>query len=152
MRENNIESKLEHWIMTFLSKPSASFNNLPPCPFAKKAWMDKKVLVIDYWINQPYDKLLSGELDLFIYPLEDYRLDIFEEYVDAIRYALGDKFVVLDDHPDNKEEVDGVDLNFGVPLVFIQSREKLQEGREQLKKLGYYNHFESSYLDDIWDC
>ena len=35
---------LENWIVETLSKPNPIFNNLPPCPYAKKAWLDGKVL------------------------------------------------------------------------------------------------------------
>ena len=57
----NRSSKLEHipgleleevkeniggWITGFLSENLPAFNNLPPCPFAKKAWTDGAVEVI----------------------------------------------------------------------------------------------------------
>ena len=40
---HSFESSIDDWIQNFLSKPSKTFNNLPPCPYAKKAWLDNKV-------------------------------------------------------------------------------------------------------------
>ena len=36
-------NQLENWILDFLSKPNPAFDNLPPCPYAKKAWVDGNV-------------------------------------------------------------------------------------------------------------
>ena len=61
-----IEKEIEKWIMEVIAKPNKIFGNLPPCPYAKKAWLDGKVKVIEDSFTFDYDKLKSGELDLII--------------------------------------------------------------------------------------
>ena len=43
--ESSSNPDLQSWILDFLSKPNKVFDNLPPCPFAKKAWLDGNVEV-----------------------------------------------------------------------------------------------------------
>ena len=39
------KDKIEKWILTTLSEPNNKFGDLPPCPYAKKAWLDGNVSV-----------------------------------------------------------------------------------------------------------
>ena len=39
--------KIKSWIKDFLTKRNPVFGDLPPCPFARKAMMDKKVEFIE---------------------------------------------------------------------------------------------------------
>ena len=41
----DFHSSIEDWILNFLSKPNDVFAKFPPCPFAKRAWLDDKVIV-----------------------------------------------------------------------------------------------------------
>ena len=56
--------EVEDWINEVLSKPNKIFGNLPPCPYARKAWKDKKVKVTydRAVLMEDYAKLKSGEL------------------------------------------------------------------------------------------
>ena len=63
MRENEIKT----WILKVLSKPNHIFNNLPPCPFAKKAWAEGRVKLIGD-LHEDFHALLRDEYDLFILP------------------------------------------------------------------------------------
>lgn len=152
MRAYNIENDLEEWILSFLSKPSKVFNGLPPCPFAKKAWLDKRVIVSDKpWELTDYSPLLRDELDLIILAYEaDTPLEKFEYIYNEVNEHLRGKFIVLDDHPKNREEVDGVVLNNGkYAMIFVQAANKLKEARVDLDRLGYYKNFTQEYKDDV---
>ena len=52
--ESSSNQNLKNWILDYLSKPNPVFNDLPPCPFAKKAWLDGNV-EIKKFVN--YDEL-----------------------------------------------------------------------------------------------
>jgi hypothetical protein len=41
--EEQICNEIREWSKFALEKPNKNYNNLPSCPFAKKAWVDKKV-------------------------------------------------------------------------------------------------------------
>ncbi|NCX75013.1 MAG: hypothetical protein EBW91_03790, partial [Proteobacteria bacterium] len=43
---NDYQADIQNWILNFLSKPNDVFAKFPPCPFAKRAWLDDKVAVI----------------------------------------------------------------------------------------------------------
>jgi len=145
MRVNNM---IEKWILETLSKPNKIFNNLPPCPFAKKSWLDGRVKII-FDTNVDFTPILRDEYDLFIFSPTDLSEDSFEHVVVKLREELGDEYVVLDDHPNHSEEVDGFSLNFGYPLIFIQARKKLNEAREELKRMGYYKNWDEEYYKEV---
>lgn len=145
MREKNM---IEEWILETLSKPNKVFNNLPPCPYAKKAWMEGRVKIIPH-TNVDYTPILRDEYDLYILPIQLESVILFDNIVEELREWLGDKYVVLDDHPDHKEEVDGFGLNYGKPLIFIQARDKLTEARKELKRMGYYKNWDEEYYKEV---
>ena len=144
-------NEIENWVLNVLSKPNKVFNNLPPCPYAKKAWVEGRVQVIgDYF--EDFEALLRDESDLYIMTFnDDVSKEEFYEEIDYMRERLGNDYIILDDHPDEIEEVDGFNLNFGKPVAFIQSRQKLTEHREELKKTKYYDNWTEEYKRDVWE-
>ena len=44
--ERNIVEEIMQWSSKALQKPNSFFNQLPPCPYARKAWSDDKVAII----------------------------------------------------------------------------------------------------------
>ena len=143
--------EVEDWINEVISKPNKIFGNLPPCPYARKAWKDKKVKVTyDRVVSeQDYEKVNSGELDLIMIIQQGANIDELYEFKHYLENTLGKDFVVLEDHPELKEEVGGMNLNFGKPVLFVQNRKKLTEARKFLESTDYYKNFEKEYKDDI---
>ena len=43
--EQAIVQEIMQWSAVALEKPSSHFNDLPPCPYARAAWLDNKVSV-----------------------------------------------------------------------------------------------------------
>jgi hypothetical protein len=41
--ERAIVTEITQWSADALEKPSPFFNGLPPCPYARQAWMDSRV-------------------------------------------------------------------------------------------------------------
>ena len=70
--ESSSNPDLQSWILDFLSKPNKVFDNLPPCPFAKKAWMDGNVEVKKFEGLKLLDKDLDNwNKEVVIYEFED---------------------------------------------------------------------------------
>ena len=44
--EKEICEEIRAWSAYALEKPNPLFNNLPPCPYAKKAWSDHRVAIM----------------------------------------------------------------------------------------------------------
>jgi len=152
---DSASNDIEDWILNFLSKPSTTFAGLPPCPYAKRAWLDGKVLV---------RHIHSQELELAIKSSKD----SFPDNKDVILFCVDpvsitpkelddlctstDKFVLLVDHPDLVEEIQGVVLNQGkYAIVFMQRRNQLIDARAELEHTNYYENFPASYKKDIQD-
>ena len=49
-----VEHDIRTWSKDFLEVPNAKLNGLPPCPYARKAWADDKVV---FSINTGLDGL-----------------------------------------------------------------------------------------------
>ena len=143
--------EVEDWINEVISKPNKIFGNLPPCPYARKAWKDKKVKVTydRAVLIEDYNKLKSGELDLIMIIQQGANIDELYEFKHYLEGNLGKDYVILEDHPELKEEVGGMNLNFGKPVLFIQNRNKLTEARKFLESTNYYKNFDKEYKDDI---
>ena len=45
MISDYITSQIETWITNVLDTPNNKFGNMPPCPYAKKAWVEGNVSV-----------------------------------------------------------------------------------------------------------
>jgi len=148
---NQMTKEVEDWINETLSKPNEIFGNLPPCPYARKAWKDKKVKVTydKAVLIEDYAKLKSGEIDLIMIIQQDASVDELYKLKDYLESNLGKDYVILEDHPELKEEVGGMNLNFGKPVLFVQNRNKLTEARKFLESTDYYKNFEKEYKDDI---
>jgi len=151
IQSKQMTKEVEDWINEVISKPNKIFGNLPPCPYARKAWKDKKVKVTyDRVVSeQDYEKVNSGELDLIMIIQQGANIDELYEFKHYLENTLGKDFVVLEDHPELKEEVGGMNLNFGKPVLFVQNRKKLTEARKFLETKDYYKNFDKEYKDDI---
>ena len=141
--------EVEDWINETISKPNEIFGNLPPCPYARKAWKDKKVSVLTDTFSHDYDKLETGELDVVLIVLQGATFETLLDEKKSLQKNLGKGVVILEDHPDQKEDVMGYGLNFGKPVLFVQNRNKLKEARKYLETKDYYKNFDEEYKDDI---
>ena len=145
----NLEQEVEKWIEQSISRPNKIFGNLPPSPYARKAWKDKKVSVLTDTFSHDYDKLETGELDVVLIVLEGATFETLLDEKKSLQKNLGKGVVILEDHPDQKEDVMGYGLNFGKPVLFVQNRNKLKEARKYLETKDYYKNFDKEYKDDI---
>ena len=158
------ESSIDDWIQNFLSKPSKTFNNLPPCPYAKKAWLDKSVYT--HWLNDTFEiKLwIRAEIENYTYHwpknkevvvlgFDPNRItpEELSKIIDDTKPMLDQRgFVALEDHPDDLEIVDGIKLNHGTyGLVLIQEKEKLNTARAWLEKKNYYKNWPQEYKKEV---
>lgn len=160
----DFDSSIEHWIYNFLSIPSATFNKLPPCPYAKKAWLDNTVKT--HWLSNEFDivLLINAEIENYTYHWPknmevvilgfDYnRITAADlsEIINSTKPMLDKRgYIALEDHPLDPEEVQGVNLNQGdYGLVLLQEKNKLQTARDWLETKGYYKNWSSEYKQEV---
>ena len=151
----DVRIKIANWINNTLSKPSPIFNNLPACPYAKQAWTENKVEVFAYnsWIDA-YSKLISMDYNfdqkdvyIFAFPTANITPEQLTNTLDKLTSSWQkDWIVVLEDHPDELEQVQGYKLNFGEQcLLLVQSRNKLNIARTNLEAKEYYKNWDPEY-------
>ena len=144
-----VEKNIKDWIYNVLSKPNASFNNLPPCPYAKQAYIQKKILILDSIGNENLQELLET-YEVVIYAFNPNDISSKELYNLSVLLS-NDNIVALDDHPEYEEKVNDVILNNGeYALLLVQERNKLNVARKFLKSKGYYNNWDPKYLKEVF--
>lgn len=146
-----VKKDIEDWIKDFLSVSNPTFNNLPPCPYARKAWSNDKVVVLSESINILKIKTILKDNDVIIYAFDPSIINQEELWQLAKNINdTEDDIVALDDHPENEEKVQDQIMNQGsYALLFVQDRQKLKEARISLHNLGYYNMWSPSYLEEV---
>ena len=152
------QQQIESWILNFLSKPNSVFNNLPPCPYAKQAWLSGKVEVIETdseHLEQQICKILEtfpDSKDLVMFVLDPNEVSYEQLKLISEQYK-NEKFALLKDHPNERETVKDVVLNNGkYAIIFVQRREELIRTRKELAGSGYYDNFDLAYKQEILKC
>ena len=153
--ELSSNQKIEDWVLNFLSKPNSAFDNLPPCPYAKKAWLDGNVEVKEFQSFASMRKDLDEwNKEVVIYLFQYTTLPRCGE-LEALSSKFNEQypdFLFLEESPDLVEDVGGVIVNQGdLCMMIVQKRKELEEAREELKKTGYYDKWSEDMKERIMD-
>jgi hypothetical protein len=161
--ERAIVEEIRAWSAYALEKKSPYFNNLPPCPFAKKAWQDDQVAIVFKYGGEQCLYSIFGAfprgLDLVIVVDQNIRkdADAFHDSLDALNQAISDGLFgdrdlwVMGFHPDDDSN-DFIDdgtfephVNTPYALIFVQRLSRVQEAADKLKEMGYYDAYLAEY-------
>ena len=153
--ESSSNQKIEDWILEFLSKPNSAFDNLPPCPYAKKAWLDGNVEVKEFVSFAEMRKDLDEwNKEVIIYLFQYTTLPRCTE-LQILASKFNEEFpdfLFLEETPELVEDVAGVIVNQGeLCMLLVQKRKPLEEAREELKKTGYYDKWSEDMKERIMD-
>ena len=155
----SIENDLRNWSSQVLEVPNSLLGGLPACPYAKEAWKQNKVKVIET-PNLGIETICQArKFD------NTYDLVVVASYTFPSQYAFTDFIEFLNDtftkndlhimgfHPDYGAE--DADLDFlyehewesavenEYAMMFIQSLSKVDDASLKLEKLGYYDVYPS---------
>ena len=159
--KESIKNEIRSWSREQLEPPNPDFNNIPACPYAKKAWDDKKVKfafkteLYDNDVIYEYLENWDDSIDLvilvdtnFAEETEDFHdnLDFINENISENVFKDKDLWV-MGFHPyDDANELidDGTfkgasDIEYAI--IFVQRLSKLQEASNKLVDKGYYDHY-----------
>ena len=161
----DLASNIEEWILGRLSERSEVFNGLPPCPYAKAAWLEGKVKT--HYISGEHHEPrmhLAAEIENYTYhwpkgaevvvlgfnPLHMLPATLSQILDDAKPMLDKRGYTALEDHPFEREEVGDVWLNNGsYALVLIQPKDKLAEARAWLEGKDYYKNWDPHYKENV---
>ena len=161
------------WSKHFLEVPNLHLGGVPACPFAKKAWLDKKVWVAVKTKNSTYKKELNDclknldftkkEILIFCDPYYSYSPDELHMATEDFNEWYNRKdFYFMSFHPSNpatEEEQKFLvspnnDTNLSGPdykysMMLVQKFSQLQEASDKLHKQGYYKMWPDEYYQDV---
>ena len=152
------EEYIRDWILKDLSKPVALLNNLPKCPFAKKALLDQKVKFfkasgdLNYVVKEITKHWKDDEIEVAVIHLDwNVKTDEIERIVNVYNKLYEPKdFLLLDDHVEVEEKIEDVDFSNGqYNILLLQRKSKIVDARKQLKKLNYYKNWPKEYYDEV---
>ena len=155
---HRVERDIRNWSHNFLEVPNEKLNGLPPCPYAKQAWLDNKVT---FSINTGIEGLIRA---VRIFDTHDYDIVVWAEenvidmpyldgFVDGMNELLsvsGIDLHLMQFHPEYSAEEAGLDflLEEGVSdpdleycMVFVQKLSLLDDAALSLEKSDYYMNF-----------
>ena len=115
---HRIESDVRKWSHDFLEVPNEKLNGLPPCPYAKQAWLDDKVV---FSINTGLDGLAkevadfeSHDYDIVVWANEVLPdMHYLDGWCDGVNEAMsiaGKDMHLMVFHPDYDAEEAGLDF------------------------------------------
>ena len=163
-QEQDICQEIMAWSEHTLQKPNPFYNNLPPCPYAQKAWQDNKVVVLFKYGNNLqclYSTISQWDdaFELVIIVDMDFNsdADYFHEYLDTLNEAISNGIFIDRDiwlmgfHPydDPNDFIDDNSFMHTVEeeyaMIFVQRLSKVQEAADKLFKKGYYDNYLKEY-------
>ncbi len=132
--------KIEQWVLTTLSEPNNKFGDLPPCPYAKKAWLNGNVDV-KMWENKAEFEKDEWNKLVHIYIFDDIDSHSLSKIASEYNKKYP-KYLFLEEHPELVEDVGGFVVNQGeLILLIVQDREHLETARDKLMETDYYKHW-----------
>lgn len=153
-----LRNQLHIWLSTFVEIPNQKLGNWPPCPYARRARIDNKFSIIfadDHNLNKSINDaktlLQSQDVVVICFDHKANSADYIQQFVkDINKILMKEDFVVLEDHPDTPEFINGVCMNFHeCGLLLMQRLSKLQEASSQLHSKGYYDLWSTQDLDNV---
>ena len=135
------KEKIEEWVLNTLSEPHNKFGDLPPCPYAKKAWIEGNVEV-KMWKDFSSFRYEKWDKEVTIYVMDPYTSPEFLSQIAKNYNKLYPDYLFLEEHPDLVEDVGGFVVNQGeLILLIVQERKPLEEARNKLQGTTYYEHW-----------
>lgn len=159
----NIETvthNIERWIETFVEVPHPSLGGWAPCPYARRARMDRDY-IIRVGVN-PYFDLLNVARDglggksvvILAYDPNEF---FYAQFTSDVRAAnqevlLNRDLLALEDHPGDPEIVNGVSMNQGTyALALVQSLSDLDQKAHAMARKGFYQTWPEEYLQGLFE-
>jgi hypothetical protein len=154
MDEQSVRLKLNQWLVDFVEKPNPLLNNWSPCPYARQARVANKIHVVfdsPLQIAQYISSLDTYDVVVLCFDHTQFsasQVELFSQHINSI--LIWQDYVVLEDHPDTAESINGVQMNFGeCGLMILQRLSKLNTAADQLKEKGYYSTWSQKNLDEV---
>lgn len=140
---NKVEENIATWIDA-LSIPRPELDNMPVCPFAKKA----KYKIVEL-TNEEIDPDFSS-VEIIIYIVDSSYTFAQVENLSKKYNEIFSKLIFLPDSNTRYSYVGDIQSNNSkYNLILCQERKELQIARNKLSQTTYYKHWDEDYLKEI---
>lgn len=149
---------IEHWIVNFCEVPHPALGGFPPCPYAKKARLER-----DFEIRlgmDPYFDLktlpsmgLSKSVLIYVYDPKEWSHEQLAASISAANneVLVKNDILALEDHPDDPEWVNGICMNQGTyAMAMCQSLSDLNAKARLVARKGFYDAWPEEYLTSLF--
>jgi hypothetical protein len=150
-----VKQDIEKWLVDFVEVPHPALGGWAPCPYARKARLDRDFevklgLAPIHDLVQTSRKGLEGKsVVIFVYDPKDVSYTELSYAIDVCNkeFLLPNNLLSLEDHPDDPEVVNGVVMNNGTyALALVQSLSDLDEKAQLVARKGFYDTWPNEYL------
>ena len=151
---DTVKYHIELWIETFVEVPHPALGDWAPCPYARKARLDR-----DFEVRlgtDPYRDAMNISITtlpksvvIYAYMPEEWPHMEFAYQLNQANqhWLLPHNLLGLEDHPDDPEVVNGVSMNQGTyALMMVQNLTDLNEKAQLVAKKGFYDTWPEEYL------
>lgn len=153
-----VQYNIERWIETFVEVKNPALGNWPPCPYARKARLERDFEIrvgrnpFEDLISISYETLPKSVIVIAYDPKEHPYEQFHREIVWANeRHLLPKDLLALEDHPDDLEIVNGVCMNQGTyALALVQSLSDLNDKAKIMAAKGFYDTWPEEYLQQLF--
>lgn len=154
-----VKQDIESWIVNFVEVPHPALGGWPPCPYAKKARLERDFdvrLGMDPYfdlVNLSKDGLGSKSVIIYVYDpvVWTYEQFAFSLKVANENYLLAQDILALEDHPVDPEIVNGISMNQGIyAMAMCQSVSELNVQARHMSSKGFYDTWPEKYLTALF--
>lgn len=154
-----VQADIERWIVDFVEVPHPALGNWAPCPYARKARLDRdftvRVGVNPYFdlLNVARDGLGGKSVLILAYDPNEFFYAQFNSDIHAANEEalLRNNLLALEDHPGDPEIVNGISMNQGTyALALVQSLSDLNEKAKLVARKGFYDAWPDEYLTALF--
>ena len=154
-----VQADIESWIVDFVEVPHPALGGWAPCPYARKARLDRD-FEVRLGLAPMHDLIRISKLGLggksVIIIAYNPTLHTHEDFSFALdvankKFLLPNNLLALEDHPADPEIVNGVTMNQGTyALALVQSLSDLDEKAQLVARKGFYATWPKEYLEVLF--
>jgi hypothetical protein len=156
---DTVQADIESWIVNFVEVPHPALGGWAPCPYARKARLDRDFEVrlglapLHDLIKISKHGLGGKSVVIIVYDPSVHNYEDFSSALDIANkeFLLPNNLLALEDHPADPEIVNGVVMNQGTyALALVQSLSDLNEKAQLVAKKGFYDTWPNEYLEVLF--
>ena len=156
---NTVKQDIELWIENFVEVPHPALGGWAPCPYARKARLDRDYevrlgLAPIHDLVQISRKGLDGKsVIVLVYDRNELSHAELSRAIEICnqRFLLPVDLLALEDHPDDAEIVNGVSMNQGTyALALVQNVKDLNTKAKAMARKGFYDTWPEEYLAELF--